>query len=170
MAANRITASLVVNFQADTGAATSGGLVLEIDDRSTEEGGLNAGKTSFRPGDPAVYLLYQADNVKLLQHLVTAGGTSGVGGGNRNVTEYLTFSGSREASLRYPSAGGVSMSWLGRVGGAATMADQQTVQLPADGVGILQVRYQASYQAFRLSGVPQSISQVMIFVQGEVTT
>lgn len=168
MANNRVTASLTVTFQAETAAAGGAGLVLEVDDRSTEEGGLNKGNTSFRPGDPVVYLLYQADNIRLLQHLVTAGGSGGAGGGHRSVTEYLTFSGSREASLRYPTASGVSMSWLGRSGGAAAMADQQTIRLPEDGVGILRVQYQAAYQAFRLSGVPLAIFQVMIFVQGEV--
>ncbi len=162
---SKVTATLTVNFGSDS-AADSGGLLLEVDDRET---GLNGGNTSFRPGDNVAYLLYKSDGVSVTEHVVTAGGRAAAGSGSRAVDEVLQFADSKEASLRYPAAGAVSFSWLGRSGGDPRLVGQQTVALGAPGIGLLRAQYHANFDAYRLSGVPTEIAQVLIFVAGERT-
>jgi len=160
---SKVTATLTVNFGSDS-ASASGGLLLEVDDRAN---GLNGGNTSFRPGDSVAYLLYKSDGVTVTDHLVTAGGRSSVGGGSRQVSEILQFADSKEASLRYPAAGAVTFSWIGRSGGDPRLVGQQSVALDAPGVGLLRAQYVANFDAFILSGVPYDIEQVLIFVAGD---
>ena len=160
---SRVTATLVVNFGASAGAEGAG-LILEIDDRAE---GLNGGNTQFGPGDPVGYLLYQSAGVTVTDHVVTAGGYSSQGAGRRAVEEVLQFADAKEASLRYPAAGAVELTWIGRAGGSPSLRGEQTVVLQETGIGLLRARYQAAFSAFRLSGVPTSIPQVLVFVAGE---
>lgn len=171
---SRVTASLTVSFSADANTGGGNGLVLEVDDRDAADGGLNNGNTSFRPGDPVVYLLYVADQVTVKQHGVTAGTRSAVGEGAREVEEVLSFTDSQEASLRYPTSTGVEMTWLGYFrtdDGVAAITkqviDQQTVRLSAPVAGFLRCRYSANYSAHKLANVPTDLTQALAFVIGE---
>lgn len=161
---SRIVATLVINF---SGRATesAGAMLLEIDDRDPPEG-LNGGNTEFRPGDSPAYLLYRATTVQLTEHNATAGAIATAGGGTRDVEEVLTFSDSREASLRYPVAAGFSATWLGRSGGIASLQDQSTVVIPVATFGLLRVNYTAAFTAHRLTNVPAGMEQVLIYAVG----
>ena len=170
---SKVTASLTVSFS-ETSTGGGAGLVLEVDDRAAADGGLNKGNTSFRPGDNVFYLLYVASKVTVQQHGVTAGVRSGAGSGERVVEEFLSFTDSQEASLRYPATSAVEMEWLGYFrtdDGAAAVTkqviDQQTVRLSAPVAGFLRCRYRAAYSAHKLASVPTDIPQAMVFVIGE---
>lgn len=164
MAEKRVTATLVIDFSRQT-AEAEGNLILEIDDRDPPQG-LNGGNTDFRPGDSPAYLLYRAANVTLLEHATTAGAIAQSGGGSRLIEETLTFSDSREASLRYPVAGAFSSNWIGRNGGTVSLHNQNAVLIPMVTFGILKVTYLASFTAYRLTNVPLGIDQVLIWAIG----
>jgi hypothetical protein len=173
----KVSASLTVSFSAND-TASSNGLVLEIDDRETSDGGLNAGNTSFKPGDTVYTLLYKATDITLLSGMPihTAGSYVSSGSGTRVVTEeYITFTDSREGSLQYPASTGVTFSWIGnpvRTDGKTTpitidLSNQQDIQLSGTVVGVLKASYSANYTAYKLSGVPNAINQVLLFFAGE---
>ena len=164
-----VTATIVVDFQnpADAGAAGSGLLKLEIDSR---EDGLNGGKTSFRPGDPVHYLLFKSSNVSITDHETTAGGHFQVETGTFEHTETLTFINAAEASLAYPLASGLSVDWQGDSGGAVTgTVGSDKILLPSEALAVAEVTYNTQYTAFRLSGVAEDITTVLIYVEGEAS-
>lgn len=171
-----VTATLLVDFAAN--AATSEGLLLEIDDR---ESGLNGGETSFRPGDEAYYLMYLA-GLTLQQHHSNAGSISSQGSGARAVSGVdalsLGFAKEKEKSLSYPATGGLtSWEWIGTVRDAddqvitgptpEIVADGRTLRTAEKVTGILKLEYNAPYDAYRLSAVPSDIEQVQIFAEAE---
>ena len=157
-----VTASLVIAFTPDS-ESESAVLVAEVDSR---EDGLNNGDTTFRPGDPVYYLTYAGQNVSIAQQIATAGGIASVGGGNRQVTETVTWANVRDASVSYPVSGGLSVAWQGRNPGKASLSGDKTLRLPSAGVGVAEVTYSTTYQAWRLSGVPTSIENVLIWIEG----
>lgn len=168
-----VTATLTVSF-ASGAQANNYGIVLEVDDRPK---GLNKGKTSFKPGDTVYYLMYVPPGVTITYHAVTAGSKASAGGGVREVTdEDLSFTFSRDASLRYPcSPASFSHSWLGSpknpddgaTGPVVLADDARSISVPEDILGILRCDYNAPYSAFKLSGVAAGVDSVLIGVKGE---
>ena len=171
-----VVATLNVNFAEDT-TTTQGVLKLEIDDR---EEGLNAGDTSFEPGDTVGFWLFKDSNVTLntAVPVSTSGGVTGAGTGSKEIDEYITFSNSDSASLGYPPSGSVDIEWVGRcykvegssVSTTTALPERTRSQLKMENTvaGVLRARYTASGSLWRLRQVPEDIPEVLIFAIGTV--
>jgi len=105
-----ITASALVTF--DTGADTAEHLSAQIDDRAD---GLNSGKTSFKPGDDPVFLVWCSIPAKLAVEAV-GGPVSKAGSAitkhDQDVTDYMP-SGETEIEVQIspPARGLPTMKW-----------------------------------------------------------
>ena len=174
-----VTATLQINFtREDSGAG--GAIRMEIDDRPD---GLNNGDTTFRPGDEVGYLMF-APGITIQQHFATAGSIVSAGAGAKVIAgddaDYIVFAQSREQSLAYPAAGGLSSSeWLGSVydldgnviaDPAISIVDNgATVRVPEKVTGLLKLEYNAPYVGYRLTGVPLDELRALVFAQGETS-
>lgn len=131
------------------GGAGAGHLSAEVDSRPD---GLNAGRTSFAPGDPVHILVYKSPNVSINNVEASAGSIHPGPQENIEVTDILTFNNSREASLSKPAAGGLSVTWYGAsLGALAIGADGVSVQASKSGVAVAKVVYQTAARSYRLS-------------------
>ena len=157
-----ITASQIINFDRDEDA-DRGILRLEVDNRNN---GLNAGKTSFSPGDSVGLLLYKSPNVTILHGpIVTYGSISEEG---THITEhegFLAFAGDTEQTMSHPICT-PALGWVGNSLGATRILNCSVVQLvnppdwnpgntaePLSGkIGILRYSGTATAQGYRLSG------------------
>jgi len=171
-----IVATLNVSFDSEA-TTSSGTLKLEIDDRAD---GLNGGNTSFKPGDDAYYFMFKDDNVTVVQHVVTAGGTAPSGSGTKVIDENVTFTNSDSSSLGYPPDGGVTLSWLGRSFEISGTTVTSNTELPeVDGselkmakgkkvAGVLQCKYNSTGTLHKLSGVPKDFKESMVIAIGTI--
>jgi len=173
-----VVATLNVNFAADTTADTTGVLKLEIDDR---EDGLNAGDTSFQPGDTVGFFLFKDSNVTVeYGPAATSGGITTSGSASKTIDEYITFSNSDSGSLGYPPAGAVSLEWQGRclkivgttVTTITTLPTRTRSQLRmADGssvAGVLRAQYTTTGSLYTLRSVPEDIAEALIIAIGSI--
>lgn len=175
-----VIATLNVNFSSDDAAGdVTGTIKLEIDDR---EDGLNAGDTSFAPGDDAYFFMFKDANVTLLTTVPerTAGGVTGVGSGTKEISENVTFSNSNSSNLGYPPDGAVTMTWLGRsftLTGTTLAANSALPELNgselkmADGknvIGMLRCEYESTGSLWKLSNVPTDIAEVLLLAVGTI--
>lgn len=164
-----VSASLVVRFT--DGTSAEGRITAEIDNRPN---GLNAGKTSFGPGDSVGFLVYPGPNVKISRVLSTLGAIKSEGNQSVDIEEFIQFPNTKEASMRAPANGGVSGQWLGTDGGAYTIADG-LITLPTEAVAMLHLLYNAEAQGYRLTNVPQPSTfgltdlEVLIYIEGTLT-
>lgn len=168
-----ITASLVVNFRdpnetGPDGTAPDASLIVEVDSRAD---GLNGGRTTIRPGDSVGYLIYKTDNVTITEQIVTAGGISSAGAGLITIGGAddplrLNFLDDDEQTVSKPIAGGLKTNWFGADGGNVAQASQLRLRTSSKVIGVLDVEYQTQFQGYRLSNVPSSVPQVIIFVRG----
>lgn len=144
-----VTANITVSFGAGTTASESSHLSAEIDDRPE---GLNAGDTSFAPGDTAHFLVFQSDGVTH-DAPVSSGGS--IGSGSTITVERedeLTFADEDTAELSVPAAGLGAITWYGNaLGGLALQPDKKTVKASAKGVAVAKVKYTASATAYGLT-------------------
>lgn len=171
-----VTASLVVNFLDLTG---DGGILnAEIDGFSSAEGGLNAGDTSFSPGDQPVYLLTKSSNVTIVRHetsLIGGGGFLFLGQRNINVSQVVTFADSAEASLSRPSIAIPTITWFGNDLGPITQNGlNSNIIVAAKGIAAAKIEYQSVVDQYRLVGVPVSFGgettfSVVVFIEGVTT-
>jgi hypothetical protein len=172
-----VVATLNVNFSADT-AATEGVLKLEIDDR---EDGLNAGDTSFAPGDTVGFWMFKDSNVTVeYGPASTSGGVTSSGSASKTIDEYITFSNSDSGSLGYPPSGSVSLEWQGRclkivgteVTTISTLPERTRSNLRmADGssvAGVLRAQYTTTGSLYTLRAVPEDITEVLIMAIGSI--
>jgi len=146
-------------------------LSAEIDSR---EGGLNAGKTSFAPGDDVYILVYKSSNVEISSVAVSAGSCSGQGSVNVSTTEDVIFADSVESSLGKPCAGGLtSQKWLGNNLGAISLgSDQTTLTIAAKGVGVAKVGFDSTALVYKLTS-PTTLDgetdfTILVMVVGDV--
>jgi hypothetical protein len=160
-----VTTSIVVNFDNSSG----GQLSAEIDARPT---GYNGGRTSFVAGDAPVILIFASSDVSIDEVLASAGVPGAVVGGvgTVEVSEDLQFTGSAEASLSKPFYNSFSYKWLGNNLGTPTPSENK-VLIPAPGVGVLRIKYNALFTAYRISSVPSPLNgettfPVLIVVNG----
>jgi hypothetical protein len=173
-----VVATLNVNFAEDTTADTTGVLKLEIDDR---EDGLNAGDTSFQPGDTVGFFLFKDSNVTVeYGPSATSGGITASGSASKDIDEYITFSNSDSGSLGYPPSGSVSLEWQGKCLKIVGTEVTQTTALPertrsnlkmANGssvAGVLRARYSTTGSLYTLRSVPKDITEVLIIAIGSV--
>lgn len=149
--AKGVSTNITVTF----GKETDTDLLLkaEVDGR---DDGLNAGNTSFLPGDSVGILLFRDDLITQLDTYVTAGTLAGAGGGSFLVeNEVLSFTDNeelnQEVSFQYPVYSGFTSKWLGNDGGAIQVIERQTARKPAAGIGVALVSYTTNYQAYRLN-------------------
>ena len=101
-----ITTTLTVDFSAASAAGSQGSVYAEVD---TREGGLNGGRSSFRPGEEVVILIF-LDRASLQSIASSDGFMSFHSTGSMAVDEYVTFAGGREASLSKPIGSGLAPS------------------------------------------------------------
>jgi hypothetical protein len=165
-----LTAHIVVQF-ADTSANVS--IVAEVDDR---EDGYNAGKTSFYHGDTPHLLLFLPSGYEVDQVIPSAGTVSFIADDVKEVEGYLSFPNEDTASVSYPITSDWTYAWLGTSLGAISVADQFTASLPPRGfdtvnkkpipeyrVGIASSYYKSACKVYKLSSVPPTVTQVMVF-------
>lgn len=171
MATNSLlTAHLVVQF---SDAESNASVVAEVDDR---EGGYNAGKTTFYPGDSVYILLFIPNGYVVDQVLTSAGTVALVDTGYKFIESYVPYANEDSSSLSYPVSSNFTYAWLGNNLGAITNPDQFTAKLPARGfdtatkkpipeyrVGVAYVTYRSNYKVYRLQSVPALCLQVMVY-------
>lgn len=144
-----------ISVQFGSAAAADAGLLLKAEVDSRDDG-LNAGNTSFIPGDSVGILLFKDDLITQLDRVVTAGSLAQAGSGSFLVeNEVLTFSDNtevnQEVSFQYPVYSGFTYKWLGTDGGAIQVVDRQVARKPSAGIGVAQVSYTTFYTAYRLN-------------------
>lgn len=176
-----VVATLNVTFDVDNadGDGNQGTIKLEIDDR---EDGLNGGDTSFAPGDDAFFFLFKDANVTLVTDVPTstAGGVSSAGSDVKEVEDQISFSNSDTSSLNYPPNGSVTMEWVGRsyelkgttLSRNSSLPEVNGSQLKMSGgkkmIGVLKCTYNSTGSLWKLSSVPEDITEVVIVAIGTV--
>lgn len=163
-----VNTSFQISFGTSAGAA-SGHLSAEIDDRPE---GLNAGKTSFVPGDIARFLVYKSANVAYDNPVPSAGSVSR---GPAQVVEKeddIAFADTDTASLPIPATAIVSVTWMGSSLGALALSDPQTLKASAKGVAVARVRYRANADSWALQSPPSAGGltdfSILVFILGRI--
>lgn len=162
-----VTASITVKFGAE--AADDALLLAEVDDRPAAEGGLNAGKSSFIPGDTAYYLVYK-HKITSTTHTASAGSAAYNSSGTRQITETVSFLKEQDASVRYPITSLDSFEWLGNDLGAITSTGGSNIRCAEQGVGVALVTYTTSFDAWGLSSPAEingrSSFEIAVLIEG----
>lgn len=138
-----IRTTIQVSF--GTGATGNEHISAEVDGRTD---GLNAGKTSFLPGDTAFILIYKSGNVTIDQILISAGSMINATSGTVQKEEDIFFDDASTATLSFPTTGPVAVTWLGaQLGDLVLQSDGMTVRSSAKGVAVARVQYQTTPEA-----------------------
>lgn len=162
-----ITTSIVVNFEpGDDG----GMLSAEIDSR---EDGFNKGETSFRPGDSPAFLIYKSSNVSITDMITSYGSLTNLGNGKSDESELIAFENTREVAPKKPISSNFASKWLGNDGGVIQQLETNIV-VPDKVVAVAKIDYKSSFDAYRLTGVPQSLNgettfNIVIYIAGTYT-
>jgi len=172
---NVITTSFVISFGGDS---SSGILKAEVDDRPA---GLNAGKTSFLPGDNVGFLVFKSTNVEIIKELTSQGIITKGANSFKTVEQVLTFANEPTQTLSYPidtTSGFTSgPTWFGNDLGGLVMTDDSTVHCPAivggtdpalAKVGVCTVTYQSPCIEYMLSGtlLPFASYSILVYLMG----
>lgn len=162
------------NFQVSFGTSSTGTgvdayLSAEIDSRAD---GLNAGKTSFVPGDTAYFLVFKSDNVSYSAPIPTAGTVTAGAAQTVEKTEDLQFSDADTATISIPTTALSSVQWLGTSLGSLTLTGT-TVKASAKGVAIARVTYNVTADSYALAS-PATLDgltdfSIMVYILGSVT-
>ncbi len=161
----------VGNEPPPTSENASGDFSIEIDSR---EDGLNAGKSTFYPGDKPYLLLYTGPNVALESSATSAGSLSYVGSVSWDETEQLIFTTEDTAQLTKTASYLISTKWYGNdLGTPELLEDKKTIKVTAAGVAVLKVTYRVTAQAYQLQS-PASLGgdtffSIATYVVGAVT-
>lgn len=128
----------------------AGHLSAEIDDRPD---GLNAGKTSFNPGETAYLLVFKSDNVSITDTICSAGSLSAQGSTLVSVSEELMFEDADTATLGKPARSSLAQTvWYGRSLGTLTLqSDMMTVRADSSGVAVAEVTYDTTALIYALT-------------------
>jgi hypothetical protein len=169
-----VTTSLVVSLGGDT--ADNSIYSVEVDSR---EDGLNAGRTSFNPGDQIYLLLFKTDNVTTLDSIASKGNLTYKGTTKFEVEEYGEFPNEKEVSLSYPvPAGGiVTKKWLGNDLGSTAILNQSILSLTTDDaalgnpyVGVMRYSYTSVADIYLLNNtlIPNQVEyNILCYFAGE---
>ena len=149
-----VSASLVVRFS--DGTATDGSVSAEIDSR---DNGLNAGKTSFNPGDDVGFLVYLSDGVVIKSVEASLGVIAAQGDQVISDSQYLQFAKTKEASINAAATGNVPGVWVGNNGGAVVAANGKAT-IPAAIVGMFYATIAATAKGYKLTNVPAAYTGV----------
>lgn len=170
MATNIVTATLVVNFSSQTGSESQ--LIAEIDGYPSNEGGLNNGKTSFSGGDSPGYLVYYTSDVTILEHLTSLGFIQSLGTRLVNVSEFLEFPKTKEASLSKPAVSMPTITWYGNSLPGGVLGPLGTnVLFTSEGVAVCKAEYTSLAHQFRLTNIPATLNgdsefEALIYIAG----
>lgn len=177
-----VTASQIISF--DRGADTDRSILrLEVDSR---DDGLNAGRTSFSPGDSVGLLLYKSPSVTILHGpIVTYGAIQEEGTHEVEQEGFLTYAGETSQTMSHPICT-PEITWLGNSLGEVSIVECVSVELVdppdwnpgnteeslADKIGILKYRGISVAQGYRLTGTnlpgEEVPYQIGVFVFGAV--
>jgi hypothetical protein len=164
-----LTTHIVVQF-ADSSDTVNA--QVEIDDR---EFGFNGGKTTFYPGDSPALLLFMPSGYIVDSVYSSAGTVSLIGDTTKVVEGDYVFANEDTASLSYPYAANLVYSWMGTNLGALGVSEYELrlparpvdpvthLPVPPYRVGISHATYDSNAKAYRLSAVPLSVSQVVVY-------
>lgn len=147
MAGSVVTTSIVIQF-ADEASADSY-LSAEIDSR---EDGLNAGKSSFRPGDAPWILLYK-DPALSITTVLTSGSLNQGSPFDIEIDEYITFGYSDSASLEKLPVGAPTLSVVaGSAPGLVWDGGTNVTSSDPHAVAVVRAVYTARAYPYQLSG------------------
>jgi len=172
-----MSGTIVVQFGTapTTQAGAVGHLSAEIDSRPTVAGGLNNGQTGFAPGSVIYLLVYRSTHVRVASASTSAGSISTTGSvATVMLTEDVSFTNSRDASLSRPVVSVNSVTWMGSSLGVLTVQpDRMTVRATSSGVAVARVTYTAQAEVWRLTTLSsvggQTSYPVQVAFQGEIT-
>lgn len=162
-----VTTSIVVEFKKEGSSV----LTAEIDSRPT---GFNNGRTSFSPGDSAVFLLFKTDDVTVDSLISSYGVVEAVtpippATDLYEVEEWLTFADTDTASLSKPYTIGLTYEWYGTNLGTLT-PDGTSIRAATKGVGVAKVKYRSRFTAHSIASPltmnGKSDFQILVFVAG----
>lgn len=124
-------------------------IAAEVDGRPD---GLNAGKTSFLPGETAYILVYKSSNVTINKVLSSAGSIVNASVGTVQKEEDVFFDDTNSATLSCPATRVVSISWHGNsLGDLALQTDEMTLKSNVKGVAVARVVYNTAPVAFGIA-------------------
>lgn len=170
-----VVASLVVHFGAADDAAELDAedaiLQAEIDDRPS---GYNGGRVQFRVGDSPAYLVF-THRANITEQLASDGQIVDLGPGLVEVEEFLIFADTTEATLSHPWSGWIDgdeiadhVRWHGADGGSLQIDGARVIRTnTAVRAAVAQIRYTASFSAFRVEGLSVDTRRLLILVLGE---
>ena len=148
-----VTATVVVNF-GQGAASDNDALVAEIDSRET---GLNAGKTTFLPGEDVWILVYPSSNV-VLNTPVTSWGDLVRRAGTELVDKEqdLQFIDEVEGVVAWPILDGFTPTFIGRDASPVVQAGDMTLRIATPAAvdhyaRVLRVNWVAEAIAYRLT-------------------
>ncbi len=164
--------TIQVTFGASAAAASAANATMtaEIDSRSD---GLNAGKTSFLPGDSVYFLVYMSSNVQVASIVASAGTVSPAGRVTVQKNEDIQFQNTDTASLSFPASSIVSQTWMGADLGQLTQTDAGNIKAGSSGVAVCRVTLNCPAQAYVLSS-PATLNgltdySILVLITGAVT-
>lgn len=190
-----LTAHVVVDF----GGGSVPNFIVEVDSREPGEGGLNAGRTTFFPGEEAHILVFLPKDYYLYTYVCSAGQLQWAKQpqGTKDVSEMVTFIDTDTASVQYPiNDAGFTYKWQWTDMGTLTRSDQFNIRLarkfydpvtkrfipwfstpdvaktvPEHWAAVLDVAYKSDYWAVKLTNVPTHITNVaVLFIARKVGT
>lgn len=157
---NKLTSSVTVSFKTDI----DGLLVMEVDDRPD---GLNAGDTTFYPGDSPGFLVYKSAAVDIYNLRATEGAIATAGVGSRVVTEWLTCAMEKQARTKYPVSSGLSIITAKGDSIAGYSVTEEGLTFPTKVLAVVEVQYTAIFSAYRLTGASGE-APVIVFAAGGI--
>lgn len=165
-----LTTHIVVQFADSSDTANA---QVEVDDR---EFGYNGGKTTFYPGDSPALLLFMPTGYVVDSIYTSAGSVSLIGDTTKTIEQDFVFANEDTASLTYPMSANFAYAWMGTGIGALGVSNEYELKLPARPldvvthlpippyrVGIARASYESNAKAYRLSSVPISVAQVIVY-------
>lgn len=162
-----VTTSIVVQFLDRTGGETGAHLSAEVDSR---EDGLNSGITQFYAGDSPAFLVYKSSDVTIGSMETTSGVIVPAGSGEISIEEIITFTKTAESNVSKPPISAPVLTLLsGSAPGLSSIGSKVFTSAPC--LAVVRAVYNASFTAYRLTQVPETLGgskefPVIIFISG----
>lgn len=168
-------ATIRVTFGNGSSSAPGAHLSAEIDDRAS---GLNAGKTSFAPGDAVWFLVYKSDNVQIDDVVPSAGSVEAGAPFAITLEQEVEFSDTNSGTIQVPAESITAVLWYGNsLGDPVLQSDKTTLIVPTKGVGVCKVTSIATAYPYKLlspasvpaaDGSPLYDFSIIVLVKGSV--
>lgn len=170
-------ATIRVTFGNGASSAPGAHLSAQIDDRVE---GLNAGKTSFAPGDQVWFLVYKSDNVQIDDVVPSAGSVDAGAAFAITLDQEVEFADSNTATLQVPAESITAIQWYGNsLGTPVLQPDKVTLIAPSKGIAVAKVSSLATAYPYRLTspasipdggGNPLYDFSILVLVKGSVVS